>query len=53
MDAYRDYSADLMAELAYSVAIETILKKHEVKCRDWIGLVEELHDLHKGKEQAP
>ena len=45
MSEYRDYAAEFRDELNRSIAIEKVLIKYEVKCRDWIGLVEELNDL--------
>ena len=37
-----DYAALLRKELSNQIEIEKILKRHAVKCQDWIGLVQEL-----------
>lgn len=52
MEAYRDYIAEFREDLNRSIAIEKILVKHDVKCRDFIGLIQELHELASKQPEA-
>ena len=39
------YIDDFRSQLSLYTDIEKILRQHNVKCSDWIGLVEKLHAL--------
>ena len=49
----RNYEAEFRDGLNRLIDIEKILKKYDVKCRDWIGLVEELNAIGEQREVAP